>query len=387
MVNAASLPSWRELLLPIVKHKRLEQNQQDNIWSHNSQKSFYFSKSSFALKAIVNIWKQHCGKDIVKICVPDFFCDEAVSQIRQSDVIISFYPVNDALKSIPDFWNGICQKNKPDIVLLVHYFGIENEDNNIISYCKQNGVLLVEDAAHVLRQSGGIGKIGGMTFYSPHKTLPVMQGSVLVVNEKNYIFKNWDVYLLERKLGIIVNEYEEQGINVRPNKWIVKKALQKVMPQSIACVSREQVATKCFDKEYPCLSEYSYVCMKNFSVSRLERIEFKRRENFRILSGILKNCYGINMSLQLKRSDVPFCVQIYVEDSSLRNLIYNKMNITGRFCYKWPLLPDDIDGDSHAYHILEKELIICVHEDMPIKKIVKNMKKDFNNEKVRKIQN
>ena len=59
----------------------------------------------------------------------------------------------------------------PDAFLLVHYFGKEADAARAAAFCREAGVLLVEDAAHALMAHGDIGRHGDAVFYCPHKVL------------------------------------------------------------------------------------------------------------------------------------------------------------------------------------------------------------------------
>jgi perosamine synthetase len=71
-------------------------------------------------------------------------------------------------------------------VLVVHYFGFPQPIVKIKEFCKERGLYLLEDCAHVLqgRTEEGIvlGTSGDISIFSWRKFLPVYDGGQLVIN-------------------------------------------------------------------------------------------------------------------------------------------------------------------------------------------------------------
>jgi dTDP-4-amino-4,6-dideoxygalactose transaminase len=70
----------------------------------------------------------------------------------------------------------------PDIFVLTHYFGFQNDIESAVRFCKKSGASLLEDGAHVLRPFGNMGKFSWGAIYSPHKIFPVPMAGVLATN-------------------------------------------------------------------------------------------------------------------------------------------------------------------------------------------------------------
>lgn len=72
------------------------------------------------------------------------------------------------------------------LVLLVHYFGYPDCNiDSIVSICRKNGAIIIEDAAHALYTDfidHLCGNYGEYVIYSLHKMLPFEKGGLLKVN-------------------------------------------------------------------------------------------------------------------------------------------------------------------------------------------------------------
>ena len=99
-----------------------------------------------------------------------------------------FYPVTENLNPDWRLLHALVLLNgKPDVFILVHYFGFPGEIRNAFQFCQQVGAVLLEDGAHVLTPIGGIGKFSWASVFSPYKLLPVPKLGVLVTSKETEI--------------------------------------------------------------------------------------------------------------------------------------------------------------------------------------------------------
>jgi len=100
----------------------------------------------------------------------------------------TFYRLNrDLSVDLEDFRAKLA--HKPDIVLVIHYFGFCRSDLALIrQLCDEAGATLVEDCAHAFyleSSQSAIGNVGDFAFYSLHKYLATSSGGVLKVNDRS----------------------------------------------------------------------------------------------------------------------------------------------------------------------------------------------------------
>lgn len=96
------------------------------------------------------------------------------------------YP-NLNLKSIQ---NKITSKTK--VVMTMHYGGANNDVEELANFCKENEILLIEDAAQAIdstNNKGALGSFGDFSVFSFHDTKNITcgEGGMLVVNNPKYV--------------------------------------------------------------------------------------------------------------------------------------------------------------------------------------------------------
>ena len=164
--------------------KRINKSKILDLWCKKDEKATFLSKSSWSLALISLLKKEYKNSDI-SIWIPSFFCDESLSILRLTKTKIVFYPISENLEPNYDLLNELKEKNgKPDIFLLVHFFGKPVKTIRTSDFCRSNNAWLIEDAVHCLSPSKEIGNKGDFILYSPHKLLPIPNGSVLVARTK-----------------------------------------------------------------------------------------------------------------------------------------------------------------------------------------------------------
>jgi len=96
------------------------------------------------------------------------------------------YP-NLNLKSVQ---NKITSKTK--VIMTMHYGGANNDVEELTNFCKENEILLIEDAAQAIdstNSQGALGSFGDFSVFSFHDTKNITcgEGGMLVVNNPKYV--------------------------------------------------------------------------------------------------------------------------------------------------------------------------------------------------------
>ncbi len=107
------------------------------------------------------------------------------------------------------------------VLILQHSFGI-GADERIFEYCKQKGILVLEDCAHTLGDTG-FGKSGDamMLSFGLEKLMPTRVGGALVVNNERLVGKVEEVY----KGGVSIGKLETFRWMVNPLLWRIVRML------------------------------------------------------------------------------------------------------------------------------------------------------------------
>ena len=147
----------------------------------NENRVGYLSRTSWSI-ALIALWRRKLSSDTrLLFWFPAYFCDSALLPLRQMDVSIRFYEVNE--DGSPDLHScrNLLSEGKPDVFLLSHYWGKAVDVTSAANFCRQNDCWLIEDCAHALYLPNGAGRFGDFVLFSPYKHLPMPNGAIIVV--------------------------------------------------------------------------------------------------------------------------------------------------------------------------------------------------------------
>jgi lipid II:glycine glycyltransferase (peptidoglycan interpeptide bridge formation enzyme) len=236
-MNLAPIPTWKDLI-SILLLKRNSESQLASIWSKPDSITGWLSKSSWSL-ALISLWKYNSfdTKKNAVWYVPDYFCNESLTQLRITNSKIIFYKINEDFSPNIEDCNNLSKDNPPDIFLFVHYFGQYILPIQAKEFCRKNKTWLIEDATHLLLPVRGIGDFGDFLIFSPHKHIPIPNGAILSVNiNEKSILNNSEKKIIEnpntwisqlsndlnlKKIICDINQFES-------STWILKRILQKI---------------------------------------------------------------------------------------------------------------------------------------------------------------
>lgn len=151
-------------------------------WTTPTSISGLVSKSTWSLGLIAHWFKSVSNVSTHKILLPDFFCDSALTVVRELGFKPLFYPTDiDGAANIAKL-RELCLNNQPALLVMVHYFGAANsQSGEFREIAKVHGIWLIEDCVHCALPTSKIGSVGDFAIFSPHKLLPIPLGAVLTV--------------------------------------------------------------------------------------------------------------------------------------------------------------------------------------------------------------
>lgn len=118
-----------------------------------------------------------------EVLLPAFHCGVEADAARHAGARVRFYPVGTSLEVDPaaiERRMGAATR----AVVAIHYFGIPQELGGVAALCRDRGVALIEDCAHVFAGApGSAGSWGSAAVYSLPKFLPVPDGGVLAIRD------------------------------------------------------------------------------------------------------------------------------------------------------------------------------------------------------------
>ncbi|MFH1616618.1 MAG: hypothetical protein ABIG61_16230 [Planctomycetota bacterium] len=209
--------------------------------------------------------------------IPEYFCDPSLAPLRKSGLTIRFYRINCRLEPDIHHLNIIIRKQgAADVLLFVHYFGIPLGVKDTSRWCKEHGVLLVEDAAHSMVPVPGIGDNGWPVIYTPWKFFNLLEGAVVV---------------LPRRLKDILKEPEiKKGYSPAFWRWLAKRIAHTTAGRMNLPLHKLRKADKESLKENhtltaseDCRCASSFVAILGKLEKQLESFRAVRERNYRCL--------------------------------------------------------------------------------------------------------
>lgn len=368
MITMVPLPSWRQLLI----NNKLIHTSSDTIWG-NAQNSLFFSKGAYALKCVIMFFHSQYPTRKVCIYVPDFFCAETISEFEMLCDIV-YYPIGNDLNPIYRECNQLTKSKQPDIFLLVHYFGHAADAAQAYNFCKQNNCELVEDAAHVLYPTKGIGEKGVFTLFSPHKLLPIPDGSILVINANNCLSNKVEITFN------IINDFKASVENGKPNvnilRWKIKKIIQKLFFLRISLPHFNKISSVVdTDKKIliPSISNYSYqVLTKFYTKIDIAKLGEERKYKYKLWSYLICKTYDVQPLFNNTTNWIPYIAGFIDNSSNNKDHYIKNINLRWHIADTWPDLPTEvIYNPSDVVRELSQKLFICsLHHSIPISEIL-----------------
>ena len=162
------------------------------LWKKRTKDhAFLFSKGKWALASLVSAYIQLQKKDIGQIFIPEYFCEISLTPLRMAGHRLFFYRIAPSLEPDIDYLDNMVKQNgKPDMMLFVHYFGVPIDIKKSKSWCNENEVMIIEDAAHTIASVPGIGDNECPVFYTPWKFLGCPEGAILVLPSEMQLLGN-----------------------------------------------------------------------------------------------------------------------------------------------------------------------------------------------------
>jgi dTDP-4-amino-4,6-dideoxygalactose transaminase len=117
--------------------------------------------------------------------MPAYHCRTAVEPVRHCGGAIRFYNVRrDCTVDPADVRARLSVRTRA--LFVIHYFGFPQPLGPLVALCRQHGLRLIEDCAHVLVGAADgvpLGATGDIAVFSWRKFLPIYDGGQLVVND------------------------------------------------------------------------------------------------------------------------------------------------------------------------------------------------------------
>ena len=118
----APVPAGRDLMAALLNHAAPDEKLAAP-WCRPGDHWYWFSRSAWSLAAIAR-WRQRVtGRTSITVWLPDFFCNESLTPLRDLGVQLQFYLLADQMGPNSDALRTLAEEQRPDLVVLAHFFG------------------------------------------------------------------------------------------------------------------------------------------------------------------------------------------------------------------------------------------------------------------------
>jgi len=308
--------------------------------------SFSLSRSSWSLAAIADCLTRLRGRKAT-FAFPDYMCNPSLWPLRQMGINIIYYPI-DPNTLQPDYEK--CDDLPPvDALVLVHYFGKPSDGAMAKTWAHSRGVVLIEDATHVLRPMGGVGDHGDLVIYSPRKLLPIHDGAFLVVRTPSLLAEiSTSVSRLGRRAPSTL-------------LWSLRRSrLKRLVP-------KERHEAKDFYGDEPVEPMARTPAMSGVGAALIAKTDLamiasKRQHNAQALLAALSSLPGWAPLFPLTNDWVPYRLPIRCESEEVAKTYFGRIRKAGLLAEPWRVLPPDLPASSSAHQLCLTILLLPCHQ-------------------------
>lgn len=374
-LTLAPLPNWKTLLHAFC-HPSNSYRVIAGPWCKKGEQSFWFSRSAWSLVAIVNCWQKVTGKTEPTFWIPGYFCNGSLKPLRCTHANLIFYPITAKLEPDYNACREMSKHDSPDIFLLTHYFGESANAAKASEFCAHTAAWLVEDAAHVTIPIKGVGNHGDFVLYSPHKSLPIPDGALLVARPNGPGRKELSEFLAtgfqEACNGVIKEVGGKPGF---PALWLVKRILQKFGARPLR-VKRTDFEHDDSDTlvPHPRMTEVSRRLLAAL-IYDLGSVHHERRLLLELWNYLIGNTPGLKPVNQTGPDRYsPYMAGFECDSDSRAKTLFIEFQRLGLPVTTWPDLPPEVIQNSEfhkeALRLRYNRVYLAVHQNLNLKQVI-----------------
>lgn len=172
---------------PIFQLKKVKSSA--STW-FSEEMVFYVHRARTAISHLPDLLEIKAGDEVL---MPAYNCGSEIDSFLKLGILVVFFRIDASGKiDIEDIKRKVSGKSKA--VYVTHYFGFPQDLADLQALCKQRGLFLIEDCALSLFSSDDnrkLGYLGDVAVASFPKTLPLLDGGALIVNNQTLRSKTW----------------------------------------------------------------------------------------------------------------------------------------------------------------------------------------------------
>lgn len=305
---------------------------------------YYFSHARTALFYGLKYYIK-LGNTNKEILLPNYICEDLIQPIKELQLKYSYYELNDQLE--PN-WDDL--KNNLNIntrfILMIHYFGKNQNIQNYLDFCKKYNLILIEDNAHGYGgcyDNKNLGDFGNFSISSPRKIFDIFSGGILNFNDKIDKFEINLQSFEEKKRGQIIFYLKKLKFNK-----IVNKFRRRPKYEDINYFRNNKIKKEFIDNK-------SFKILQNINFKEIKK---QRHEKYNYWNEFANKNQLTPVFKNMDKDLMPMCFPAFTNSSKESKKWFKwgwKNNIP---IYSWPTLPLELSyKDTKVYKRWEK--LIC----------------------------
>jgi len=378
-ITLSPLPKFKEIISAVFSPLKTDEELL-KPWCRSGDNALFMSSSTWSLLLLVRWYKNVYNCKHITILVPDFFCNTSLSFLREDKINIVFYPLKEDMFPDIEACKKLAKESNINLFVLVHYFGNPRLNKETTLFCKENNSLLIEDATHVLWPIPGVGEVGDIVLYSPHKHFPIPDGAIFILRKKglNKISNNMILPLIEAKNSIFD---ETSSLSFEALLWLIKRLIQNL---GIRLPSKKKIFEEPFNsnnsiyKKHPKMSGSGKHLLGKYILS-IDEISLIRKKNTNLWQKAFVSS-ELNISNQLDQSlniHTPYLASFKINNNT--EALFYYLQDLGLPVSTWPDLPPEIKiaNDTHKEAIKRRHdyLYLPVHQSISDLQIQKSQER------------
>lgn len=123
------------------------------------------------------------------IIIPAYMCYSTIEPLKAYGFNLVFIDIEKSLSLSIDKLKKVIEDNQIKALLVVHYFGLTRDFDNVTDVCRECGIKVIEDASHsfmsqFLRNKDVVK--GDAEIFSMRKSLPIVDGGALRIHQSGF---------------------------------------------------------------------------------------------------------------------------------------------------------------------------------------------------------
>ena len=341
----------------------------------NNQKLILFNRSRWSLLFIVFLYKKFYQKNQVNIWVPSYYCNYALSKIRNhyKEVKFIFYPINESLNFEINELTKINAKHSIDIFIKVNYFGKDLNNLELTNFLYKNNSWLINDCTHCINPERNFEKYSDFSIYSPHKFYSIPSGAICKINftgisKKILEKKIFDINVLKKDFirELNLNTFKINFIDFYCNSlWLIKRLANIFYTNSKIENFEDEPSQNNYEidnKPFPGFFTKKLIIN---TITNDNKVIFDRKKSFYLWKLIIKKILDgkFQYDFYLENLQEPYNLILKTDTNNIRE-IYKLLKDNFIPVSTWPDLPPEIDSNflfEKTFHLRNNLIFLNLH--------------------------